>query len=407
MKVLFTFAGLPHYYNPILNRLNAVKGVEIHVLVPSKKSSVIGEGVHQSKAGIEFTVHYLEEYSTYYGKKFFRGFLHLLKIEKPDIVITAWPYELAFVLYPWLMPFFRRNGIKLMLKENPFQIPRYDQAKKFYRTANLFSEEPDSEDISSKPSYAKYMIATWLRKQYYGVMDGCVTYIDDAFDIMGSYGVPKEKIFVTYNSPDTDVLLRVNDAIGAAEPILPVNPFRIIHIGRLVYWKRVDLLLRAVAALRSEFPRIELVVVGDGPQKEQLIALAKKSGIESLVNFIGSVYEPEKLGRLLKVSSLYVLAGMGGLSINEAMCFGKPVVCSVCDGTEKKLVRENYNGKYFREGDERDLSKVLKQLLSDPALLQTMGMRSLEIIRNEVNVHTVIDGYLRAFSYVTQRQFAQ
>ena len=54
-------------------------------------------------------------------------------------------------------------------------------------------------------------------------------------------------------------------------------------------------------------------------------------------------------------STVYVLAGMGGLSINDAMCFSLFVICLVCDGTEKDLVADGVNGYFFKEGDANDL----------------------------------------------------
>ena len=48
MKVLFTFGGLPHYYNYVLSRLNNISGLEIVVIVPEAKSETIGKGVYQT-----------------------------------------------------------------------------------------------------------------------------------------------------------------------------------------------------------------------------------------------------------------------------------------------------------------------------------------------------------------------
>ena len=96
---------------------------------------------------------------------------------------------------------------------------------------------------------------------------------------------------------------------------------------------------------------------------------------------------------------------MGGLSINEAMAFDKPIICSVCDGTEKKLVRENYNGKYFKEGDEEDLTNKIEYFFNNPEETERMRINSGKIIREEININTVIDGYIRAFNYVTNNKF--
>jgi glycosyltransferase involved in cell wall biosynthesis len=82
------------------------------------------------------------------------------------------------------------------------------------------------------------------------------------------------------------------------------------------------------------------------------------------------------------------------------MCFGLPVICSVCDGTEKFLVRDGVNGKYFKEGDVEDLAAKITGLFQDPLTMREMGRRSISIIEQEVNLHTVIDGYAAAIDYV-------
>jgi glycosyltransferase involved in cell wall biosynthesis len=101
-------------------------------------------------------------------------------------------------------------------------------------------------------------------------------------------------------------------------------------------------------------------------------------------------------------AGIYVLAGMGGLSINEAMCFGKPIICSVADGTEKRLVREGYNGHYFESGSVPSLVSTIEKLFKDLAQIQVMGQRSKEIIQQEINIHTVLGNYMEAFKFVNK-----
>ena len=57
--------------------------------------------------------------------------------------------------------------------------------------------------------------------------------------------------------------------------------------------------------------------------------------MERYIKFEGSVYDPVRLGQYFLSSQIFVQPGMGGLAINEAMCFGKPIICSICDGTER------------------------------------------------------------------------
>jgi glycosyltransferase involved in cell wall biosynthesis len=393
------FSGLPHYYNFVLNRLNDLNGVEIVVVIPESKSDNIGNGVHQSEDNINFKYIQLKEYKTYYGKTFLTGFSSLIDSENPDIVISIWPYILGFIFYPSLRKKFKSKNIKLSLKDIPFRIPKFKDGLKF---KNSFFED---ENLNYYPPnltrYLSNIFTTLLRKKYYNIVDAHINYVEEAIDILGSYGVEKEKVFVTFNSPDTENLFSVNEEIKKLEPILPDNPFRIIHIGRLVKWKKVNLLIKAFLKVKEKIPAAELIIIGTGPEKENLEQLTKELNLQDSISFMGGIYSNNILGQYLLSSSIYVLAGMGGLSINEAMCFGKPVICSVCDGTEKHLVFDEYNGKYFVEDSEIDLADKIIYLLSDPQKIKTMGENSLKIIREKININMVIGVYLSAFNYLT------
>lgn len=405
MKVLFMFGGLPHYYNLVLNRLNQVKGLEVMVVAPANKGKNVGAGVHQTQEGIEFKVFFLEEYQTLYGKTFFKGFKKIIRQHKPDIIVTCWPYVVGFVYNPSLLLLVKSMGIKLILKEIPFKVPTFQQARDFYAEGGLMSEDLQTNlNRNSLLFRLKYDMVTYTRKLYYNLMDAHVNYVEEAYSIMGSYGVEKSKIFITYNSPDTDILFATKNKIKDLPPVLPPSPRRILHVGRLIKWKRVDMLIDVFKRLVQLYPDAELVIIGNGPEEENLRRQVNLLQLEASVQFTGAIYDSETLGRYFMAASVYVLAGMGGLSINEAMCFDKPVVCSECDGTEKKLVREGYNGRYFKDGNEESLFQVLKAMLAHPEALKEMGMRSGQIIRNEVNIHTVIKGYVDAFNFVTDHK---
>ncbi len=406
MKVLFTFSGLPHYYNLILNKLNRIPDLEIVVVVPFKKSENIGSGVFETEKDIEFKLIRLEEYQTFYRKSFFKNFLKTVYSEKPDIIVTNWPYILYFIFNPFLLKKIKRQNIKIIFKEIPFQVPKYNEAISYYTRKDVIDENLRSgKDKNKILMYLKGFILREVRKKYYGIIDAFVNYIEDAYEIIGSYGVDKNRIFITYNSPDTDELFKAKKIVDESPNLLPENNYRLIHVGRLVEWKRVDLLIKVLKRLLPKFPEAELIVIGNGPKENDLKNLAEELGIKEKVLFQGAIYDTVKLGKFFKSSSLYVLGGMGGLSINEAMAFEKPVVCSVCDGTEKSLVIENYSGKYFDAGNEDDLFKVIDELFSDTQKLKLLGENSFEIIKNKINTNTVVKGYLDAFNFVTNNKF--
>lgn len=400
MRVCFVMPALPHYFKLILNKIVAGTGYEILMIKPAQKGQATGAAVKETTDNALFKVVELEEYRAWYGKPFFKELLPTLRVFQPDIVVmTTWPYFLYLTLNPLFYWRLRKTGTKLVARDIPFNYAVWGKVKEFYFSDKFLNENFQNADKTRK-GFVLFWIASFLRRLNLPLADAHINYIDEAYEIIGSYGVPTEKIFVISNSPDTDELLASFETVKKQPAVLPPNPYRLIHVGRLVKWKRVDLIIEAVQKLRSEFPQIELVVVGFGPELESLKAYAEKMGVADAVRFVGGVYDSVSLGRYLHESAIYVLGGMGGLSINDAMCFAKPVVCSVADGTEKRLVREGENGYYFRNGDVEDLARVLELLLSDPERVNTFGERSLAIIKNEINIQTVIEGYKKAFEFV-------
>lgn len=408
MKVLFLFGGLTHYYNPILNKLNSISGIEITLVVPDNTDSKgVGEAVHLSEEGIEFKVVKLKEYTAFYGKVFFKGLFNLVLKENPKIIVCGWPYILGFIFNLHLYILLKVKKIKLVNKQIPYDIPKYNESDKYFLQGKGMMTENMQLNAHTDNLFLriKFKLLTITRKLYFNLVDAHVNYIEKAFEILESYKVKKEKIFIIYNSPDTDGILKIKEKIIKEAPILPENKHRILHVGRLVKWKKVDMLIRAFRKIKYHFSKTELVIIGFGPEENNLKQLAKQLNLQDSIIFTGGIYDMETLGKYYLSSSIYVLAGVGGLSINEAMCFNKPIICSECDGTEKKLVCENYNGIYFKADDENDLYDKIQYLLNNQYLIEVMGKNSLNIIQNEVNVHTVINGYKKAFNYVTNDEF--
>jgi len=392
--------ALPHYFKLILNKIVAGTGYEILMIKPAQKGQATGAAVKETTDNTLFKVVELEEYRTWYGKPFFKNLMPVLQEFRPDIVVmTTWPYFFYLTVNPFFYWKLRGMGVKLVARDIPFNYAVWGKVKEFYYSDKFLTENLQNKKKSWK-GFLLFWVASFLRRLNLPLADAHINYIDEAYEIIGSYGVPSEKIVVISNSPDTDELLESFEAVKKLPAILPQNPYRLIHVGRLVKWKRVDLMIEAVQKLRPKFPQIELVVVGFGPELEPLKEYAEKMGVADAVRFVGGVYDSISLGQYLHESAVYVLGGMGGLSINDAMCFAKPVVCSVADGTEKRLVREGENGYYFKNGDAEDLTRVLEVLLSDSERVKTFGENSLKIIKEEINIHTVIEGYKNVFEFV-------
>ncbi len=391
MKVIFLFGGLPHYLNKVLNKINADSGIEVVVIAPSGTSSTFGSGVHQTEVGIDFKVIHLKEYKAWYGKPFFKEFYTTIKEEKPDIIVTGWPYFLTYVLNPILLMRLKYRGIVLIGREIPFTVPSYHET---FSNFNLRCAESQKDELIFKSKIA-FRLIKWMRKYLYSlVFKKALLYVEQGVEIIHSYGLKKDNITVTYNSPDTDEIFATISDVNAKYPDLVKNQHRLLHVGRLVKWKNVDLILKALHQLKPKYPDIELAIIGKGEEEENLRAEVRSLSLENNVQFLGAIYEGEKQSLEFLKSGVYILAGMGGLSINEAMAHSLPVICAIADGTEKHLVFEGENGYYFEDGNLESLVAVIEKTLTSDT--QKMGEKSLAIIQDKINIGLVSNQFIKA-----------
>lgn len=412
MKVLFTFGGMPHYLNAMLEKLQA-KGADITVVSPQKGNATIGKGVKMVEEGAYRHLN-TQEKKMYYGKSGFPALPGIIADERPDIVVLGWPYFLQVFFQPSLRRALKRCGARLVIREIPFQTPPYGQIRDYFRQHPMYDEGMRLLS-TGKAFYLRQWLTARIRKYCYARVAGTLNYSTAAYDILPSYGIKREQIHVTYNSTDTEALWREKAAVLAAPVLLPPSERRLLHIGRLVKWKRVDLLIEAFARTLTQYPDAELVIVGNGPELDNLKKQAASLGLplrskeengvdgRGCVRFIGAVYDPKELGAYMNEATVYVLAGMGGLSINDAMTYALPVVCSVCDSTERDLVTDGRNGLFFRDGDADSLTEKILQLLASPQECRRMGQESERIIREQINIDTVCERYLKAFADFLRR----
>ncbi|HVH23410.1 MAG TPA: glycosyltransferase [Pseudonocardia sp.] len=154
----------------------------------------------------------------------------------------------------------------------------------------------------------------------------------------------------------------------------------VLFVGRLDQEKRVDELIRAMAALPADLPSA-LEIVGDGARRGDWTALAAGLGMGERVRFRGFISEVELL-QAYAAAAVFCMPGVAELqsiATLEAMAAGTPVVAADAMALPH-LVRPGRNGWLYRPGDVTELSARLGALLRDPGLRRRMGAASRELV---------------------------
>jgi len=232
------------------------------------------------------------------------------------------------------------------------------------------------------------------RKHFLQQFDAIITYSKTGAQEYARLGLDPKSLFVANNA----VSQRPTNPI-------PVRPDRfsfkanVLFVGRLQARKRIENLLKACAAL-PEALQPELVVIGDGPVREELEAQAKQ--IYPSAQFTGAKFGPE-LEAYFRKADLFVLPGTGGLAIQQAMSFGLPVIAAEADGTQDDLVRQE-NGWQIPADNLDALTQTLEAALGEPARLRLMGAESYRIVCEEINLETMVSTFMDAIEYVQSRK---
>ena len=183
---------------------------------------------------------------------------------------------------------------------------------------------------------------------------------------------PRVNTTVIYNGADPEMF-----SAADGEPVEPV----ILCVGNLIPIKGHELLLRAIAAIQNQFPRLSLEIIGDGPERPGLQKLADELGMADKVNFRGrqgrrQVADAMRRATVFALPSRY--EGLGCVYL-EAMSAGKPVIACRGQGIEE-VVEQGLNGCLIGADDLQELADTLAQLLQQPELRRKMGQAARRTI---------------------------
>lgn len=150
--------------------------------------------------------------------------------------------------------------------------------------------------------------------------------------------------------------------------------FRVLFVGQLKKYKGIRYLLDALKILKRKELSLDMVIVGDGPERKTLEAYAKLLEVDA--EFTGALTEPLLHGYYAN-SDVLVLPSISGregfgIVILEAMSYGKPVIVSQIPGP-KEIVKDGFNGILVMPKKAYDIAKAIERLITDPQLLKTLG----------------------------------
>jgi glycosyltransferase involved in cell wall biosynthesis len=170
-------------------------------------------------------------------------------------------------------------------------------------------------------------------------------------------------------------------------------------VGRLVRQKGVDLALQAFAEASPGHPHSRLVIVGDGPARGDLEALAGRLAPKASVIFAGWV---EDASSVMPAFDMVVAPSRWegfGLVVLEAMSHGLPVIATRA-GSFPEIVIDGQTGLLVPSECPSALAKAMKELMIDPRRAASMGQKGQSRVVESFSVRKMVDATIRTYEEI-------
>lgn len=215
------------------------------------------------------------------------------------------------------------------------------------------------------------------------------TYNNSGKEYFQSLGMDGNKIMVLNNTVDTIKIKRIREKSSGIKPVDPdylknEDKINLIFVGALLPSKNIEDLKPLMDLLGDNY---FLILVGDG-EPEYRNSLHKL--FENTPCKFAGYKKPDEIAPYYNLASFAILPGLGGLSINQALAFGLPVICRSADGAEKDLIIENETGYIY--SSLQDAAAYIKSQSRDD--WQRMGLLSEKLIYAEHSLELMTDKFL-------------
>jgi glycosyltransferase involved in cell wall biosynthesis len=219
-----------------------------------------------------------------------------------------------------------------------------------------------------------------------------------AEDLVATTGLRREHITVIHNPVVTPELEERAQAPLEHAWFAPGEPPVVLSVGRLVAPKDYPTLVRAFARVRAVRPA-RLVILGEGSQREALLALAAKLGIADDVTLPGFVANPFAYVSRCAVFALSSAWEGFGIVLVEALALGCPVVSTDCPSGPAEILEHGSHGLLVPVGDDEAMAQAILSAIEAPGDPERRKARAAEFA-----VDQAVDRYIETLRNAISRR---
>ena len=240
-----------------------------------------------------------------------------------------------------------------------------------------------------------------MKKVFFHLADGLLLYGNKAKDNLMQKGFKEKELYVIYNSLDYDKQLLLRNTISTEALNIERkklfkyddNPI-LLFIGRLTKQKKLSNLLLAAKQLHEQGVDVNVLLIGEGEEKENLIELTEKNALSEFVCFYGATHDESELAPLISLSDICVAPGEVGLTAMHSLVYGTPVITHdnfLFQMPEYEAIIEGKTGSLYEYGSNDSLIEKIKQWMEDEKDREVIRRYCYEVIDNYYNPNKQVE----------------
>ena len=214
-------------------------------------------------------------------------------------------------------------------------------------------------------------------------------------------GIPQNKVFISYRGIDLNKIEKIK--ASGIERI----PRRIATAGCLEAPKRFDEVIDVFGKVVRNYPNSSLVIMGDGPERNRLKALASSNGLSHKIHFTGHISHDDVLLHMAEADIFLFLSTKESERlpnvVKEAMGCGCIVIASKTQGI-KELINKNEDGFIFSFEDKENILNAIFEIFSDKLNKNRMRERALFNLQNKFNLHKNMNRYIAVWNKLKEKK---
>lgn len=236
-------------------------------------------------------------------------------------------------------------------------------------TINLGIKTIVSERVDPTMHHELLSIFKWLRRAMYPWASTLVVQTQSIANYYSKWSGVKIKVIP---NPAIVPIVTHGNNVNIHKPC-------IVALGRLSEQKGFDLLIKSFSKIAQKYPEWNVIIIGEGEKKKELLDLVHHLKLTNRVSLIGRVKNSYSI---LQKADIFVLSSRyEGFpnALLEAMASGLPVVSFNCPSGPAEIIIDNYNGMLVPPGDIQKLSRAIETLIHNKSLRQKLGRNARKI----------------------------